>query len=247
MTVKNTELFGDRHRYYIKGRPGYPAEIASVLKAQCGLSEKSVVADIGAGTGLFTALLARTGCTVYGVEPNREMRKHAEEALTRYGHCRFIDGTAENTTLDSHSIDIVTVASALHWFDIPSTKKEFGRILCTGGWVAIINNRARRETEFEREYVELKKRYSVERGKRSTEIDSLYGDAPWGEHIVSHERNMDWDTVVACLLSHSTVPIEGQPGFHELMHDLQVLFDKYQKSGIVTQGYKARIRYGHMA
>ncbi len=246
--VKNTELFSDRSIHYVKGRPHYPAEIAAILDSQCGLSEKSIVADIGAGTGIFTELLLRTGCTVYCVEPNDEMRKQAEMYLNGAGNCRFVDGTSEHTTLDDGSVDIVTVAQALHWFDIPATRLEFSRILRAGGWVVIIKNSHRRETEFEREWAKLRKRHSVKKSKLSVETyDALYGNPSWQEQRIFHQHDMNWDTLVARLLSRSGVPIEGEPGFDELIADLRSLFERHHKSGIVTQGYEAKVLWGQIS
>ena len=53
----STQRFSDRVDNYIKYRPSYPAEIVKLLKEKCGLTEKTVIADIGSGrvkgTGYF--------------------------------------------------------------------------------------------------------------------------------------------------------------------------------------------------
>ena len=49
------------------------------LRVHCGLSARSAVADIGSGTGLFAGLLLQSGCQVFAVEPNDEMRHAAEQ------------------------------------------------------------------------------------------------------------------------------------------------------------------------
>ena len=59
-----TQRFGDRVEQYVKYRPSYPLEVISTLERSCGLSQDSVVADIGAGTGIFTGLLLQSGATV---------------------------------------------------------------------------------------------------------------------------------------------------------------------------------------
>ena len=51
-----TERFSSRVENYGKYRPGYPAEVLSTLKLECGLTHSSTIADIGSGTGMLTKL-----------------------------------------------------------------------------------------------------------------------------------------------------------------------------------------------
>src|SRR5436190_18212572 len=59
---------------YQRGRPEYPPEIVGWLTGTLGLSKGKRIADVGAGTGKFTKLLAQTGAEVIAVEPVPEMR-----------------------------------------------------------------------------------------------------------------------------------------------------------------------------
>ena len=127
-----TQRFGDRVAQYIRYRPSYPVEVISTLERSCGLSEDSVVADIGAGTGIFTGLLLQSGATVIAVEPNDEMRSAADRSLgdqPKYASC---GGSAENTGLDGASVDIITAAQSFHWFRPEGAREEFARILKPG-------------------------------------------------------------------------------------------------------------------
>ena len=76
-----TERFSDRASDYVKARPSYPTEVLTLLRAECGLGDRSVVADLGSGTGIFTRLLLESGARVLAVEPNDEMRAAAEREL----------------------------------------------------------------------------------------------------------------------------------------------------------------------
>lgn len=46
---------------YVKYRPSYPEELVDELVQQFRIDEESVIADIGAGTGIFTQLLTNRG------------------------------------------------------------------------------------------------------------------------------------------------------------------------------------------
>ena len=73
-----TQRFTGRVEDYARYRPGYPPELLDLLQRECGLTKNAVVADVGSGTGISSALFLAAGCTVYGVEPNSAMRAAAE-------------------------------------------------------------------------------------------------------------------------------------------------------------------------
>src|SRR5712671_1890024 len=87
--------FSSRVEEYRKFRPGYPSETAGLLQSECRLSRKSVVADIGSGTGIMTQLLLPHCQLVYAVEPNDEMRRASEDLLGRDARFMSIRGSAE--------------------------------------------------------------------------------------------------------------------------------------------------------
>src|SRR5437868_5710001 len=101
----STKRFSSRVDNYIRYRPGYPAEIADLLKSQYGLTSASLLADIGSGTGISTELFLKNGYEVIGVEPNKEMREAAERLLKGYPKFRSVAGTAEATSLTDHSVN----------------------------------------------------------------------------------------------------------------------------------------------
>ena len=67
------QRFSNRVDDYTRYRPGYPPEALQFIRNQSNLNTNSTVADIGAGTGIFTALLLNSGASVIAVEPNEAM------------------------------------------------------------------------------------------------------------------------------------------------------------------------------
>jgi ubiquinone/menaquinone biosynthesis C-methylase UbiE len=118
---------------YVRYRPHYPQQIADFLKEECGLSPAHTIADIGSGTGILSQVFLKNGNTVYGVEPNQEMRQAAESLLQDQPNFRSVDATAEATSLSDKSIDFVTAGQAFHWFKHDLTREEFSRILVPKG------------------------------------------------------------------------------------------------------------------
>lgn len=134
----NIDNFTNRAEAYAKGRPGYPKE--AIEKIMEFVSSDTIVADIGAGTGIFTKELAKYGNIVYAVEPNADMRKQLMNTLQPYASVKIVDGTAETTTLPDHSVNIITVAHALHWFQFDAFRTECERIIMPDGWIMVLYN-----------------------------------------------------------------------------------------------------------
>ena len=100
-----------------------------------GIGPGATVADVAAGTGKLTRELVQTGARVIAVEPLAEMREQLEAVLPG------IDaraGTAEQLPLEDGSVDAITVAAAMHWFDIDRAVAEFIRVLKPGGAIAVL-------------------------------------------------------------------------------------------------------------
>jgi len=135
MSIEN---FTGKAEAYAKGRPGYPnAAVETIVSlAPSG----AVFADIGAGTGKFTVKLAERRYAVFAVEPNADMRGQLATTLAPFPNAKIMDGTAEATTLPNHSVDILIVAHALHWFNPDSFRAECRRVVRPGGLVIAIYN-----------------------------------------------------------------------------------------------------------
>jgi SAM-dependent methyltransferase len=122
---------------YVRGRPGYPAELLPWLTGDLGLQAGRACVDLGAGTGKFTALLVQTGAEVIAVEPVAEMRRQLVADLPGV---RALEGTAEAIPLPEASAHAVLCAQAFHWFANARTLEEIHRILVPGGRLGLVWN-----------------------------------------------------------------------------------------------------------
>ena len=154
------ERFSNRVANYVKYRPHYPRQVLDYLRQEIGLTPETLIADIGCGTGISSVLFLKNGNVVFGVEPNEAMRAAAVEYLNEFPNFKPVTATAENTTLDEHSVDVVLAGQAFHWFDLDKTKKEFKRILKPGGHIVLMwNERQLDTTPFLVEYEQLLLKY----------------------------------------------------------------------------------------
>ncbi|KAA9035890.1 class I SAM-dependent methyltransferase [Ginsengibacter hankyongi] len=144
--------FSDSVEEYIKYRPGYPQQVIEILKEEIDLNPRSIIADIGSGTGISSALFVNNGNKVLAVEPNREMREAAELIYLNNSNFTSINGTAQQTSLPQHSIDIIFCAQAFHWFNTTETKIEFSRILQPNGDMVFVWNVRKDENDFQKDY-----------------------------------------------------------------------------------------------
>lgn len=55
--MDNTKKFTDKADKYVSSRPSYPTKLMDYLYNEVGFSDESKIADIGAGTGIFTRQL----------------------------------------------------------------------------------------------------------------------------------------------------------------------------------------------
>ena len=114
-----------------RGNAGAPAPAAPADRPARGLA-----ADIGAGTGKMSALLAGEGLDVRAVEPSAAMRAQARPhpLITQ------VAATAEDTGLGTASCDLVVYAQSWHWVDPAAAGAEAVRILKPGAPLVIVFN-----------------------------------------------------------------------------------------------------------
>ena len=105
--MNNTDRFTGKAGAYVQGRPGYPAAVVELLTRETR-RENPRMADIGSGTGILSRAMVEHGWTVYGVEPNDDMRREAEKVLKGFHRFHSVPGTAEHTLLPGASVDLVT-------------------------------------------------------------------------------------------------------------------------------------------
>src|SRR4029079_8073667 len=132
------------------------------------LEHGAAVADVGVGTGLLSIPFLEAGYRVIGVEPNSAMREAGDRALEAFDRYESVDGSAEATTLDDGSVDLVVAGQAFHWFDPDAARHEFARILVEGGHAALVwNIRAVAASPFMSEYEALVRRHGIDYEKVS--------------------------------------------------------------------------------
>ena len=115
---------------YAQARPTYPPALFAWLAAQC--LRRARAWDAGCGNGQASVALAPHFDSVFASDPSATQI----DAATRHARVRYAVEPAEASTLDAASIDLVTVAQALHWLDPDRFHAEVARVLRPDGLFA---------------------------------------------------------------------------------------------------------------
>lgn len=116
---------------YAQGRPTYPEALFDWLAAQC--ARRALAWDAGCGNGQAALALARRFERVIATDPSAEQVAQAAPAA----NVEYRVEPAEAPTLAPHGADLVTVAQALHWFELERFFAAVRRTLAPGGVVAV--------------------------------------------------------------------------------------------------------------
>jgi SAM-dependent methyltransferase len=245
-----TGRFSSRVDDYVRYRPSYPPEIVALLTRECGLSAESTVGDIGSGTGFLTKLFLDFGCTVAGVEPNREMREAGERMLARYEKFSSVDGRAEQTGLGNSSVDLAAAGQAFHWFEPAAARAEFRRILRGPRWVALVWNERLVTGEFLAGYEDLALRYGPDYSKidhrrvDADRISEFFEHRAWKLATFPNVQHFGWTGLRGRLDSSSYAPRPGDENYAAMLDELRRLFETHQKNGQVDFLYSTNVYYG---
>ena len=247
-----TQRFSNRVENYVRYRPHYPVGVLALLRENIGLNPRTVIADIGSGTGISAELFLRNGNLVFAVEPNQEMRAAAERLLGGFPAFRSVSGTAEATTLPDASIDCVVAAQAFHWFDPVKTQAEFRRILTPDGWVVLLwNSRLKQATAFQRAYQRLLETYAVDYAQVQHEridaagLGSFYARG-FQQRTLPNTQTFDFESLKGRLLSSSYTPTETGENYAPMIKMLQDVFQEHQQGGHVQFDYATQIYFGRV-
>jgi len=226
----NIEAFTGRAQAYTQARPGYADEALEYIRTL--VPTNAVIADVGAGTGIFTALLAQYGYEIFAVEPNADMREQLILNSTLFPNVKIVDGTAEYTTLSENCVDVITNAQSLNRFDLDMFRTECLRIGKSKPFVISIYN----DDEIKGDYK------GSSRYKKSTATFYQNPDVREFPNPIYFTR----DKWLLYFLSMEGVPQELDSGYEAYISELNETFDRDSEDGVlqlnkVTVVYSERI------
>lgn len=237
--INSIDKFTDKATTYGKYRPKYPLEIIGYLMACLDLQNDSTIVDIGCGTGILTKELVDYGFKTIGIEPNKSMYNEAKKYLQNYD-CQLINASAENTSLKDNSVDLITVAQALHWFNLDKFINEYRRILKNNGQVAIIYNNIDKSHEIISRYLNVQRLFCPGYNKVTKTLhDNVYtkmfgGVSGYTEIYCSNDQKLSYDEYIGYIESLSYSLSESDSNYTKYRNSLDKIFYDYEEEGKIT-------------
>ena len=130
MSKEFKDHFSGNSDQYQSYRPGYPQKLFQQLSGLTAGHDHAW--DCATGNGQAARELGRYYANVLATDASQTQ---IESALRDSGVTYWV-ATAERSAIRSHSVDLVTVAQAMHWFDIEKFSDEVSRVLKPGGVLA---------------------------------------------------------------------------------------------------------------
>lgn len=151
------QLFrGAQHsKVYQKYRPGYPTAVYSAIlkyfdagkvrgadgdqltRPPPSSNHRGTALDLGCGTGISTLPLCDHFKRVIGVDVSESQLEEARKAGAKHEGLSYRVGLAHDLSFqEDGSVDLITIAQALHWVDTKKFYPECNRILRPGGVIA---------------------------------------------------------------------------------------------------------------
>ena len=194
--------FSDSSPLYAASRPRYPRSLFDYIARTAPALDR--VWDCATGNGQAAIDLARVFAQVEATDASAAQIAQA----SAHPRVRYSVQPAERTDFAAGSVDVVTVAQALHWFDVAAFHREVRRVLRDRGVLFVwAYNWFEVEPEFDRLFEQvIKQPIRDDWPPQAQLIWNEYRDLPFPfERIEAPELllELDWDFAHLLAFVHS--------------------------------------------
>ena len=126
------DLFSVDAKLYSTARPSYPDALISFLLSIT--TNYNLVWDVGTGNGQLAVLLAPYFESIVATDISKEQLANAVPKA----NIKYIVQPAEKSHFKDQSVDLITIAQAVHWFDFDLFYTEAKRVLTPNGIIAVV-------------------------------------------------------------------------------------------------------------
>ncbi len=126
------DKFSNQSKLYATYRPNYPDKLFNTIYQQ--LNCFTTALDVATGNGQIASVLANKFEKVYATDISENQLTNA----IKKNNIIYKKEAAENFSFPDKSFDLITVAQAIHWFDIERFYTEVERTLKPNGIICVI-------------------------------------------------------------------------------------------------------------
>jgi ubiquinone/menaquinone biosynthesis C-methylase UbiE len=230
------KVFSTKAEKYAKYRWDYASDAIQSILNIAQMSNQSTVADIGAGTGILTRHFVDKAQKIYAIEPNFAQRQILARKLGAFPSISVMDASADDTQLPDHSIDVITVGQAIHWFEPKPARREMMRILRENGWLVLIRNNGADTEQNKAVRSLMTEEYGADLSIVTQQPEKkpfrfYFGNDDFQTIIFPFAFQQGWEEFLGTLTTVSFMPDEGHPLFPKLERAAKEVFSQYSEHG----------------
>ena len=234
--------YTNRAEHYDK-RADYSTEAIQTLLKKIGAVPGKPVADIGAGTGKLTKLLALHGLIVRAVEPNDAMMTFGIKN-TEGMSVTWTKGVGEKTDLPESSVHAAFFGSSFNVLDQKATLSEVARILVPGGYFVCMWNHRDLTDPLQNEIEEIIRQMvpDYNYGSRREDPTAIINESKLFGQVGYLEQNFKVEMASNIFFegwkSHATLERQAGQKFASVLERIQKLLMHYE---VIDVPYSTRI------
>jgi len=241
--ISNTH--GGKAESYDIGRPEYPEAFFDFLYNEVGFNPNNVIADIGCGTGKVTKHFLERGNKVIAIEPDSDMRRIADKKLSKYPKYSSFQKTAEDTGIESNSIDRIFCGNSYYWFERGKVVPEFKRISRKNGSVVMSWVGSDIFIKYNSEFSEIYRKYSKPVFNKRYESPAFLPET-FIEKAFSYTVCQTIEEFLHGVLSESGLPVFGDDTYEPCCNEIKELFYKYSNNEKLETTFRLRCMVGNV-
>lgn len=134
--MKANKTFAKIVDEYEYARPNYPDSLFSDILSYSGINNKSLLLEIGAGTGQATSFFAENGFDLTALEISDKQIQFLENKFSKYNNVHLVKSEYENYN-DDKKYDLIFAASSFHWIDKTIRCQKVYNMLKSDGTIAL--------------------------------------------------------------------------------------------------------------
>lgn len=161
------------------------------------------------------------------------MRAMLEKAFSGNPFCQIINSSAENTCLPAHSVELITIGQAIHWFEPVAARNESQRILRPSGWLAILRNYGT-DLVYEKAVGPLFEQFSKPEPTQRISHQPMsfyFGNEAYQKLLFPFDFSLDWESFLGALMSSAFMPDEHSQSFCKFEGEAKNVFASLSTDG----------------